>query len=166
MREIRQLQEQRVLAFRQLEEGFSAMCKAQNFEGFAALTGTITRTFAELSASINSKEAGLREVGQRATADIVRQLQEGEGAKLQLVAHLLIKRQRLQALRSKVAASRGDASAQLSDDMDALDALENEVAKARTDVAVHEAGISEKLEELLSIEYDARDDISESDASD
>ena len=32
------------------------MCKAQNFEGFAALTGTITRTFAELSASINSKE--------------------------------------------------------------------------------------------------------------
>lgn len=79
---------------------------------------------------------------------------------------MLIKRQRLQALRSKVAASRGDASAQLSDDMDALDALENEVAKARTDVAVHEAGISEKLEELLSIEYDARDDSSESDASD
>lgn len=37
------------------------------------------------SATRHHAQAGLREVGQRATADIVRQLQEGEGAKLQLV---------------------------------------------------------------------------------
>ena len=76
----------RVKTYKEFSFGFKEMLRSDDFKNYQALGARITQSFAKLSAQINQIEASLRSRSMVEQADLVREIQEQEKRKLQLVS--------------------------------------------------------------------------------
>ncbi|XP_050736008.1 required for excision 1-B domain-containing protein-like isoform X1 [Eriocheir sinensis] len=138
-----QLQEERVLTYRRLDDGHKAYLATRpqyDFTTYRHCVHDVTQAFSKVSEGVLEVEAALRSGGHTALADILEAIQECERRKLELTVHLQLARQMVEEVeeggvimgggeleRSKVRELRGQLGKVVEEINDLLTELRYEV---------------------------------------